>query len=691
MEIYRLLFCVGFVRGLSVTLLPETIPRTNWGVVFRKSDVILNGMGKFRHTFLIKVPTLNYQPIQLMPCDHLNLRDLHCEAINEMITSINQQNQPIIQEYKSRIETWMRGIPDVDDNIFPGRPRRQRRSITLDKAFCDTLNAGGKVDGESDGFLASIGKFFTSLSGQPTWDDIKVFYKTICKSLKVVELQKEEISNLNNALGSFQLASNNRMDAIESAMKDTQAEVSETKHALLLLANYTEVAISELNMRLQISVKGTNLLFRMLKQLYNFQAKMYSLSEEVERFGDGINSLLSGRLPSAFVNIDQMQAVINSVKLRLADTNILKLSETNPAFYYMTDNVVFTKCSRIGVLFIMINIPVYSTTGLMAAYRIEKTFLGTKEGGNSSTMIANLPDFIAVSTDNVNQYYSELSSSDMTSCKGDKVKICPVERSLQSFSDYTCAIALYKDNGKEIWDKCDFRIEEKPQSSGAIKLIDNVFLMHSAFPGERIWQLSCPLKPSASKNIPSCTACFIEVPCGCTFSAPGEFILSLQLDGCSNLMDEQDVVEVQPRYPFNLAVLQATNLMNFSFDVDSTTTSRIKFNLNLPDLTAISYQWDQSVERSQQYSSDLKKLASDVLARRDVFATKADAMLKEASDFTEINLGPLKHMKKIFSGKWSGLLSNENKSGSFFITCSFILPSIAIMMGLYILCKARRV
>jgi hypothetical protein len=56
----------------------------------------------------------------------------------------------------------------------------------------------------------------------------------------------------------------------------------------------------------------------------------------------------------------------------------------------------------------------------MASYRVDRTFIGMQEGNVSSTRIDNLPDYFLVTADQ--DYYSEMSVTEMTGCKGKSVK-----------------------------------------------------------------------------------------------------------------------------------------------------------------------------------------------------------------------------------------------------------------------------
>jgi hypothetical protein len=192
------------------------------------------------------------------------------------------------------------------------------------------------------------------------------------------------------------------------------------------------------------------------------------------------------------------------------------------------------------------------------------------------------------------------------------VKVCDLERSLQSITKLSCAAAVFSDKAQEIIDLCDIRIEESAIRSGAIKISDNTYYMHSQTPGIRNWQLSCPFKEKLSKTIESCMACMIQVPCGCMFTAPGEFIVTLQLDGCTDLVKETDVV---PMFPINLAIVYVIGQLNYSLTANS--LSSVKWDFDIPPLKPIGQNWENAVERSQKYSADLKHLAKEIIEENE--------------------------------------------------------------------------
>jgi hypothetical protein len=82
-----------------------------------------------------------------------------------------------------------------------------------------------------------------------------------------------------------------------------------------------------------------------------------------------------------------------------------------------------------------------------------------------------------------------MSITEMTGCKGKNIKVCDLERSLQSMSRLSCVAALYADNHGDVIELCDIRIEHAPIESGAIKLDNNMYFVHSTMPSRGITRI----------------------------------------------------------------------------------------------------------------------------------------------------------------------------------------------------------
>lgn len=259
---------------------------------------------------------------------------------------------------------------------------------------------------EIKNFYPLLVVFFTSITGGPTWEDIEVIDKHICQLADVVETNKEEIVKLGNDFATFSKAANDRMDTLEDGMININKRVTETNQKLIELSQQVQTGLTKLEKKVSLSISGTNLLFKVQEQLYKFQEEIHILSSTVEEFGRGINVLMSGRLPPQIINTDSVELIIDIITDKLlARGDRTKLINQNPSGYYILNDVVFTRSDKMNSIFIMLNFPIFSRGGLMASYRVDKIFLSLKEDTVSSSQIADLPDFFAVSHDGL--YYTE--------------------------------------------------------------------------------------------------------------------------------------------------------------------------------------------------------------------------------------------------------------------------------------------
>lgn len=690
MNIFRLLcvlLSVSATNGVAVNVMPETVSRLNWGVLFNRGVTILNGVTKYRHTFQVKVPRLSYTPIRVMDCHTEYLKLLHCESINELIMSMNDQVAPLVIELNNRINTWLAPIPNVDNMVLSSGSGRKKRSTNLGPDYCDDIKSGDYEADGGGGFLSAVGNFVSSLAGTPTWDDIKIVDKHICDLAEVAELNAKEIVSLGSDFATFSKVANNRMDSIQEGMIVINNRVSETNALLINVTAEIFDAANVINNKILMSVAGTDLLFKMQNRLFTFQSQIDTMTSTVEHFGDGITILLGGRLPPQMVPVETMKDIIGIINAKVTESAVTRLVDINPVLYYMLHNVVFTQSEKLNSLFIMVSFPIYSHGGLMATYRVDRTFISTTEESTSSTWIDNLPDFIAVSPDGL--YYTEYSTAEIASCEGSVIKTCKNERALQSFTAMTCAAALYKDDASKIMSLCDIRYGDFMVPSGAVKMSDDTYMIHSSKAGTGAkWTISCPLIPgSATENIDACNACVIQMSCGCEMTAPGEFYIPIQLSGCDETLSSF-MPNIKPKFPVNLPVLHAFFDPDVISSITGSTMRASKWKMSIPSLAPQKAQWSQTVEKSNKYSSDLNMLIKETRANRVVYASKATAMLQKATDFTDLKLSNIKTLSdSVANLSWLTDLGTE--AGLAGISITVLLPIISCLMSCYVFCRRR--
>jgi methyl-accepting chemotaxis protein len=215
-----------------------------------------------------------------------------------------------MEEYRRRVYSWLLALPDVD--VSPQRSgdrtkrsgdiqsscatrkvnNKRNRRASIDGDFCSRLKKGEDVFQEGQGFFAKVGRMFTSLTGQPTFDDIKVVDKHICELSDLAETNAQAINLMSDRLSSFSTNMNGRLDSLEGGICEINLRVDETQEALRNITEQIYEDISELQIQLIQSQRAMDAMIRMQKYLYNISAAVRGIGLQVEQFGEGINTLL---------------------------------------------------------------------------------------------------------------------------------------------------------------------------------------------------------------------------------------------------------------------------------------------------------------------------------------------------------------------------------------------------------------
>jgi hypothetical protein len=198
---------------------------------------------------------------------------------------------------------------------------------------------------------------FTSLTGQPTFDDIKIVDKHICELSDLAEINANAITLMGDRLSSFSSNMDGRLNSLESGLCDINMRVDETQEILCNITGQIYKGMDQLRVELIQSQRATDAMIRMQKYLYNISAAIRGIGQEVENFGLGINTLLSGHLPPTLVGIGDVKRVIDVVAQETIASTVLAIVDTNPAFYYMTENIIYSYSPSRKRLFVTMTIP----------------------------------------------------------------------------------------------------------------------------------------------------------------------------------------------------------------------------------------------------------------------------------------------------------------------------------------------
>lgn len=519
------------------------------------------------------------------------------------------------------------------------RTRKRRELETLGPDYCKKL-AEGQEPTHSNGFLGTIGNAWNSFWGQPTWADMATMSKHICGLADLARKNADQIVKTSEYFTSISNTINKRVDVLEDAMQVMRDNITRTNELLKAVAVKVYAGLNELETKARRILESNNLVYVLTGALFEFSTKIQEITRVVDRFNYGVSTLLSGRVDATMVEVSSMEKVLADISEQVAGKK-LTLMERNAAFYYLQKNIVFSRSTKESTLYVMVKFPLGEEGGTMLAYKVKQHYMAVNQNTGTSTRIENLPDFFVVTPDE--RYYLEMSSADYVSCEGDVVKVCRNERERRKFTQLTCAAALYKDDPIATNQLCDTRFETIAQPSQAVQLTEHTYLLHgttalSDNPG--VWTTSCPLiDQHTPQTMAPCTSCVIDLPCGCEFTAPGEYNIGLQLSGCADLSSPKEVV---PLEPINLAVGYSTLNIDDRLAQIKSDQVRKTWAVSIPDLKSTKFVWDESVEKSNLYSQDVKKLGEQLKKDSKAYATKADEALAKATDFRDLELNRVK-------------------------------------------------
>lgn len=692
--VFAALLFWGEITAEDISSMESSCVRTNWGVVFNKVGAMLNGITRYRHTFALSIPAMDYRAVQSMTCNSSLLKEAHCESVNYLIEQLNSMYSAEFALMKKNIAIVLAAIGNVESGDESSTSARKKRSVSFDDSaphlspsFCQD---GGQTGG-GGGILATLGKVGSDIFGTPTYDDIKIVDKHICELADTVDLNRREIIASNERLSSISAALNNRISALQHGLENMNKRITDTQNRLIYVTKTIVGDLNELNHRMNFIENTQEATYFLLGNLVRFEDTATRHLRFASNWLYGINRLLEGYIPQELVTVNDVQAVLDHVYTHvLPNYPQLNIVHPNPSFYYQIRSTTFTRSNN--YVFITLTVPLKSVGGMLGVYRVDRTHISTAEHHQSATRIANLPDFFAVTPDLA--YYTEMSVAHYSSCRGEGIKVCRTERALQAANRLTCAAAIFYDKKADVVEHCDIQYEPYDLPSEVIRLRDEEYLVHSENAGSNnTWTMHCPhaarepghVEVRQLKQIPSCNTCIIRVPCGCSLDG-GSFYVPVQLTGC-NVIERPGFPEVTKVYPMSLPVLtalySADDIANIAGDsthgdtspANSLALTELQLNITTPE-------WEEVVKKDEKYRVDFKKLMKVHKKASAVYADRAEYYLKKATDFSDLNLAHIKDLEDQFGGElYQAFLNPSSVVGG--ISIFWIVSLLCLGMSIY--------
>ena len=684
--------------SLDTAFMKNTILRENYGVQFTKTDNILNGHSFFKHSFAIAIPNSIYESIPLLQCQTDMQKLGHCEAINFILKTINKKYESEFTKAQSRLKSIVSILSPVPET--KQSRRRQKRSVRNDDSTVQYMSPNHCHEDEEASHTSFWGSIWSALTCTPSYSDLAIISRHCCELADAVEKQKYAIQESYERFTSVSQTINNRISLNQHAMKEILDKVLEARSNMIKLHNATLMDLNNINERVNYLENSQQTTYNFFGAIEQFKGRAESHLNFIQNFILGVNTLFTGYISPSLIDFNEIVKVIDYVKNKLAQhslTNSFKFEvvNSNPAFLYQLKDIVFMRTEN--YIIVTIKIPVSVSESLLSVYRVDKLYLGSSQKLNSSVTIESLPDFIAVTSQTGERdYFTELSVSEYATCRGSNIRICSNTRSLRTFNQLTCSIALYLNNIEKILELCDMSYEHENTPSTAIKIGDSKYLIHSNEYGPSItWELVCPFVSSnqdAITQIASCNTCILNIPCGCELKT-NFFIIPLQISDCQNYKDDEDLLtHLSYEYPINLPIISSMykpneitkilkNINNMT--IQESLHENISLVLKLKELSNYSLSiadYDDVVGERKRNSIDLKKLIK-AGNKEKIYLRKVDYFVKKANDFTDLFYN---RYRQIGSNFMKILAANPRVVTG--ISISWFLAGLAIFLSCYNLC-----
>ena len=692
--VFLILYCELFKSKQDISLSEETIERPNWGAMFHNVGTILNGISKYKHTFAIPWPKIVKPQIKSLICNIHIIYKIDCDNINTRIQSVRNEINVKIEEIIDSIEKLKKSIGHITINGIDlediGKRRRKRNTgHALGDDYCDKIS--GNDDDSDSSLLGSIGNVFSDLFGTPTNGDIKAMASHICNQAKLAELEEKEIHQANDRLTSMSNVLDKRITNIRNGIISEHKNIEQMQISMNRTVKQIDATISDLEKRI-IKIETVSAINRLLTDSINRMfRKVDKLSSLISKWSTALNTITTGYLDPFFVSSDDINNVLDYIGTKLLSRygDIFQITHKDPQFYYLLKDISYSRTEE--YLMITVNFPIHSTGGLLTVYRFDRLPVALSADDKSSTKIdknSDLPSYIALTSDK--NYYIELLSDEYNSCKGETLKICPSQKALRRSLSKSCLASLFFDSADDILKKCKIVYENKTATDEiAVLILPQHYLFHGNSNSTDKWTLNCmdAIHGKKIQSLDPCNSCIIKMPCHCSLQTPFHNIDPIYSCLNHSLNDETITYKYGLNLPMIHSLFKDTDLSEIKGNI---LRENKKWNIALPvfDIRKSS-DWSDVVAKDEEYTHDFHKLIIQHKNKTVTFATKADALLKKAEDFSDLAKGNLNDMVGLLGGAWfTAFLNPQAMFGG--ISISLILSISSIAFTTYVCCSKVR-
>lgn len=560
----------------------ETISRHNYGTIFRRQPrVLLNGYSDFKVHFQIPRITLPDFPKptqQVSTCsDQEVIKDdsatLVCQSLAVLQGSFLHMYQSLVNEAKYQ-NNAIRAL--LTNPITPTVAKRLTKRAPL----------------------GIIGSWSRSLFGTASLSDVRRVYAHVQQLESYVQSHNLDLSSLEQKLTTFFNLTSSRISGHETLISNN---FNTLKNVVQSLSD-TQVHVHDIDsdlIQLSLRISQTfNITMDFLgNYLANIQALQIFLTEQ-QKFLNGIEQLLNGRLTHTMVHPRQLQQALSKVRRSLKTSQpTFQLLHNEMSWYYNHHLTMFVYTET--NLFIFLSLPIANQISQFDFYSITTFPIPFQTNNNTDpgyTIINTEISTFAI--DPSRQVFIELNSKQLESCSSNRLVQCPTPFFRYQRPSLTCIAALFLDKSDKIISLCEFTVYAHQHPAPQIFPIgpSEYLLTTSVSP----FQTICD--GTELQTYSQCRFCYIRIPCNC-------ILLMDDRQFSPNLYDcDTDLTVTMTLHTVNLALLRHFDLPANIFSSSSLTNKSI--TLSIPNITKSIETFSDLTQKDHHIGFDLAKLVN---------------------------------------------------------------------------------
>lgn len=651
----------------------KIISKISWGVNFKYLKTIRVDSEKYMVTFPYRIPYIEQKAIdtrtEAVECTTQAQIMAGCEILNNISSyAINSINEVAVS-VQERINIALTAIPNIDVETvteeqirtrlelytpsgYGEKKLRRRKRDTFEKPdACKKYESGDVKSGSGNIF----GKFVSSLTDQPDWDDIKAIDKNICQLSDFTQMVDGEIVKTQNEFNSRMNIFDNRVDKLTDTVIALHEDIVDMNNRLSEIVQQDTEHLNEIELQLNYTKNAVYSLMRMISKINLFNLHLYNSVKLADEFVTGVRTLSEGRLPKEIIPFKYIKTIIEHIKNEIS-TKEYSLSNTLPQYYYTAKLVTYGYSAKKGLLFVLVPFHLKTPSSEMALYSLTKLPIPIDKYKNKTTILSNdVSPFIAISSDS--KYSIDISTQELISCTSltfgsDSDALCKMSKApILTISDgASCAASIFIDNKYGIKKSCNYIYDDVINQVGFVQRItdDHYYIfrpevppLKKDIPDDYRWNLYCPMYPGKENTaiIPEINA-IIRCPCGCGVYHKDEPIIPELYTACKSIGSATATSPhptIEKSYPIHLPSLIYDYDIEELDDAYGNNIYKTDWDYTLPNLTIENNQFEQSVEYDHIQSNNLKRYLeiseNDTLA----FKTKADQILHDVRKDLDAN------------------------------------------------------